>query len=368
MTLRRMAVATAVAALMASAAVVARATDGGPIDRAARPAAPATRLDPPRPVLVVGDSAIAALRCVPGARNALIGFDHALDLESCRRLVTPSCLGREGRRPPNTLETVRSARSDFKTLVVATGYNDALDALAVGFPAIVAQARSQGVEQILWLTLRADVDHIAPGGIGNHATFAAYNAMLRAFVASGAYPDVEIAAWDTYTAERHDWFVTDGVHYRTIAAWGVADYLSRKLAYLDGRVCPLPTTRTGTPELPCPDPDRTGLVADVAALYPIGQEGVLCYAIGDDRRVECRYATRVIRLTRVMAQGDAGQDVEALQVRLVRLGFELEADGVFGEQVRASVDAFQASAGLPVSGIADRPTLAALGFDVSSVP
>jgi hypothetical protein len=358
----------AVTLAVASVAVAVSAVGDPLIDRAASVDAPAVRLDPPEPVLVVGDSAIAALRWVPGARNAVIGFDHVLDLESCRRLVVESCVGREGRRPLTALETVRAARSNYTTLVVSTGYNDPVDALAVAFPTIVHQARSQGIERIVWFTLRTDVDYVGPGGTGNHAIFSAYNAALRALAASGTYPDVELADWATYTAGRPDWFVTDGVHYRTIAAWGVADYLSRKLAFLDGRACPLPTTRTGTPDRPCPDPDDTGLVADIAGLYPIGQEGVLCYEVGDDRHVECRYETRVIRLSRLLVEGDSGPDVAALQNRLTRLGFPVEPDGVFGELVRKAVESFQAAAGLPVTGAADRPTLAALGFDVSAVP
>jgi hypothetical protein len=42
----------------------------------------ANRFDSPTPVVVIGDSAIAALRWVPGADNAIIGFEHTLDLES----------------------------------------------------------------------------------------------------------------------------------------------------------------------------------------------------------------------------------------------------------------------------------------------
>ena len=249
---------------------------------------PAERLDPPEPVLVIGDSAISAVRWVPGAATAVVGFDHTLDLESCRRLVAPSCRGREGRVPASALPALRATGGTYHTLVVATGYNDAAGGFADAFRAIVAQARTQGVERIVWFTLRTNVTYVSPGELGTQETFAANNETLRQLVASGQYPDVTIADWDAYTKQLGSWFADDGVHYRSIAAWGAADYLSRLLAHLDGRPCPLPTTPGGTPSWPCPDPDVTGPVARVAELYAIGTGGVLCYELGDTRTVSCQ--------------------------------------------------------------------------------
>jgi hypothetical protein len=259
----------------------------------------AVRVDPPRPVLVVGDSAIAAIRWVPGAATAVVGIDHTLDLESCRRLVAPSCRGREGRTPPTALEAIRATGGIYHTVVIATGYNDGASGFEPAVRTIVDQARSQGVERIVWFTLRDDVTYVSPGSLGLRATFAANNATLRRLVASGELPDVTIADWARYTADRPGWFAADGVHYRTIAAWGAADYISRKLAFLDGRPCPMPTSPGGARPDPCPDPDETGVVADVAALYSIGTPGVVCYEVGDQHDVVCttdpRIATMVER-------------------------------------------------------------------------
>ncbi|MEY2958957.1 MAG: hypothetical protein RLZZ01_1525, partial [Actinomycetota bacterium] len=118
---------------------------------------------------------------------------------------------------------------------------------------------------------------------------------------------------------------------------------------------------------PCPDPDVTGPIADVEALYPIGTDGVLCYEIGDARRVECRYDTHVLQLTRTLQVGDEGRDVEAVQIRLGRLGHPVGSTGYFGTSTETAVRAFQRSVALYPSGRADRATLAALGFDVSAV-
>ena len=140
------------------------------------------------------------------------------------------------------------------------------------------------------------------------------------------------------------------------------------MAFLEGRACPMPTSPTATPQNPCPDPDVTGPIADIAALYTIGQDGVLCYEIGTDRHIECRYDTHLIQLTRVLSQGMSGNDVAALQVRLQRFGLMSSADGVLGSVTANAVRTFQGSNGLHVTGVADRATLAALGFDISAVP
>jgi peptidoglycan hydrolase-like protein with peptidoglycan-binding domain len=121
-------------------------------------------------------------------------------------------------------------------------------------------------------------------------------------------------------------------------------------------------------EDPCPDPDVTGPVADIAALYPIGEDGVLCYEIGDEHDIECRYDTHVIQLTRELQLDHSGQDVSALQTRLIRLEYlDAAATGYFGSQTEEAVRSFQVSEGLPDTGRADIVTLGALGFDTSAI-
>lgn len=359
----------AVVAALATGALVGVVAAAEGIDGAGdMPAASAIRLDPPDRAVVIGDSAIAALRWVPGADNAIVGFGHTLDLESCRRLVATSCTGREQRRPPTLYDAMDFHAGKYGTLIVATGYNDGPSAFAGSFQAVVDKARSRGFRRIVWFTLRSDVDYVSPGAVGNHEVFAENNAVLLDLLATGDYPDVVLADWGGYTAELSEWFVTDGVHYRQIGAWGASDYLSRKMASLDGRACPFAVDPTQEPENPCPDPDVTGPVADIEALYPIGEEGVLCYEIGQDRRIECRSDTHVIRLTRVLRSGDSGDDVEALQTRLIRLELlGVGANGYFGPSTESAVESFQASNELPVTGVADVETLDALGFDASAV-
>jgi peptidoglycan hydrolase-like protein with peptidoglycan-binding domain len=95
---------------------------------------------------------------------------------------------------------------------------------------------------------------------------------------------------------------------------------------------------------------------------------VLCYEVGLERTIECRLDTHVIQLTRELAQGMSGSDVSALQTRLQRFGFSGAVDGVFGTVTAAAVGSFQSGTGLAATGVADKQTLAALGFDVSGIP
>ncbi len=53
----------------------------------------------------------------------------------------------------------------------------------------------------------------------------------------------------------------------------------------------------------------------------------------------------------VYKQGSRGEDVKALQTRLGRLGFKLEADGQFGKQTEAAVLQLQKLFGYNADGI-----------------
>ncbi|MEZ5297430.1 MAG: peptidoglycan-binding protein [Ilumatobacteraceae bacterium] len=357
--------AAVVATLTGLTAYAASTAVDGPADPVTDQA---VRVAPPEPAVVIGDSAISALRWVPNAEYAIVGFDHTLDLESCRRLYYASCRGREGRTPPSVHATLLDHSDNYHTLVVATGYNDGTYGFETSFRNIVDRARTLGYSRIVWYTLRSDVDYVSPGSVGNHETFATNNATLRALLATGDFPEVVLADWGGYTADKQEWFATDGVHYRAVGAWAAADYLTRKMAFLDGRSCPVPTVPNQQTQSPCPDPDVTGPIADIEGLYTIGEDGLLCYEIGTERRFECRYDTHVLQLTRELALGMTGSDVGALQTRLQRLGLYAGAvDGSYGADTESAVSAFQGANDLPVTGTADAATLDARGFDISGL-
>jgi hypothetical protein len=51
---------------------------------------------------------------------------------------------------------------------------------------------------------------------------------------------------------------------------GVADYISRWIAYVEGRPCPMPSLPGGTLAPTCANPDTEPPIADIAALYHDG--------------------------------------------------------------------------------------------------
>ena len=113
--------------------------------------------------------------------------------------VVPRLLPRpRGRTPLNVYEALAEHGRKYKIVVVATGYNEGSSTMAMSFQNIVQRARELGYKQIVWWTLRSDVDYVAPGSVANHVTFAESNQILRDLLATGAYPDVVLADWNAY--------------------------------------------------------------------------------------------------------------------------------------------------------------------------
>src|SRR6056297_309877 len=224
----------------------------------------------PRRVLVIGDSSAAGMRWTGGATTALRGARFTLDLESCRRLVEPSCNGREGYTPSTALDALRfHALGGHASLIMVTGYNDLDRNFDAAFDLIVAEARAQGIDTILWATYREDVGYQLPNGASS-----AYNRMNEALalrVLSGQYPELRLLDWWAYTRDAPHWLSSDGVHFPRAGAFGMADFITRTLAALDRRPCPVPWELLTEPADPCPPPleelERRGSVPGVMLLY-----------------------------------------------------------------------------------------------------
>lgn len=226
----------------------------------------------PRKVFIVGDSAIAGLRWIPSSQVALQGFKLTLDLESCRRLVHHNCKSREGRDVTNALDTILNrAYGEADTLVLGVGYNDKSSNFVNDFDLIVNAARSRGFSQIIWLTYRETSRYILPG-VDYTSDYASMNQILRDKIASGVFSDVVIADLWTYTSTAPQWFTLDGVHYKVAGAFGVADFLSRTIAALDGLACPQPWGFGRSVDMPCVRPESVVAArgqADLSSLYGV---------------------------------------------------------------------------------------------------
>lgn len=243
--------------------------------QAAAATGPARRLTPPpRSAVIISDSAMAGVRW-NGALDGFRGF-HADDrLESCRRLVAQSCRGREGRRPPTALEEIRGLAPAAPTdvLVIAVGYNDWHVGFAWQSRMVLDAARSKGFRTVAWVTYREEVGYMLPSSSDAvRSNYASMNTELRAILASGDYPELRLWDLDAYTRGVTGWFAYDGVHQLRRGSWGVADWVSRHMAALDGRPCAMPWTPTFGQDQVCPDPDPLPAFRgypDLSGLYGI---------------------------------------------------------------------------------------------------
>ena len=252
----RVAVALAVALLVGPTTALAADTMTT-VDAPVVATASATRVLTPRRATIISDSAMAGVRW-NGALGGFRGFAADARLESCRRLVDSSCRGREGYRPTTALTEITrlSTPGPDDVLVIAVGYNDIDTRFAVQARQVLDAAVGHGFSTIAWVTYREDVSYRLPSdtrrAISNYRSM---NAELRAIVATGAFPQLQLWDLDEYSRATPGWFTSDGVHELRRGSWGVADWISRKMAFVSGLPCPMPWTPTSLQDQPCVDPN-----------------------------------------------------------------------------------------------------------------
>jgi hypothetical protein len=191
------------------------------------------------------------------AYRALRGANFDMRLESCRRLVYPSCGGREGYRPLTALNEIIAlpAAAERDVLIIAVGYND-WEIRSSDFAQVVGAARGKGFGTIVWVNFRTGTAYRLPSDSGAAAVnYMAMNTVLDAKIASGAFPDVQVWNYDVYTRNAQSWFAFDGVHQRVTGSLGAADWISRHLAYMDDQPCPMPYQPGQAIETQCSNPD-----------------------------------------------------------------------------------------------------------------
>jgi hypothetical protein len=157
------------------------------------------------------------------------------DGESCKRLIQPSCRGRTGQVPVTILNTMKAMRGQLGSVVVImSGYDDSRVDDAV--EAITAEALSQGVKRVLWLTYVEDVSYVGPGGITFAATFRSHNQTLRDKLLD--HPELDLADWNTFSKGHPDWFGVDGIHLAQPTGPHLVQFLAvdRRAVHGDGRL------------------------------------------------------------------------------------------------------------------------------------
>jgi hypothetical protein len=227
-------------------------------------AAPTTVAFSPVPrVLLVGDSTLLAVESYE-VLPVIRGMDPVYEAKSCRALAQPSC----GENPaPNSVAVIDSAEGTFDMVVIMAGYDEWYTTFADSFDRVVASSRAKGAKRIVWLSYPEGVDYELPDGTPGNESLVNINQIMRDKIATGAFADVVIADWFRYSSLAEGWYANDDIHLTPTGAYGVADYISRKVAFIASLPCPMPREVGGSVEAPCPDPDVSGPVADVVALY-----------------------------------------------------------------------------------------------------
>jgi hypothetical protein len=234
--------------------------------------APTTTAVPPPPttvipavprVLLIGDSTLLAVQEYD-ALGVFLGMTPVYEAASCRALAQPSC---SDDPPPNSIDVINAAEGAFDVVVVMAGYDEWYTTFADSFARVVEAARAKGAKRIVWLTYPENVDYLLPDERPANESLVNMNQIMRDQVATGAFPDVVIADWFHYSSVTQGWYSDDDIHLSQTGAFGVADYISRKIAAIAGAPCPMPREPGQPVEAPCPDPDAVGPVRDVVALY-----------------------------------------------------------------------------------------------------
>ena len=164
-------------------------------------------------ISLIGDSTLTGVRWYADY-GALERFNFVFSAESCRRTIEQSCISREGYRSANVIAAMRTLDGELgEVLVVMSGYNDPVWTIDEAIAGVVDEARDQGVDHVVWLSLRTsdDVDYSDPQEQSSINTFREYNEQLfAAAAASDGY--LQVADWATYSNGASAWFEADGVH------------------------------------------------------------------------------------------------------------------------------------------------------------
>ena len=172
-------------------------------------------------VTLIGDSVSSAIALDAGATAILgHGVDLQLQARPCRRLEGVSCPETGGDIPPTALALIHSlGHSLGPTVIVAVGYNDPVDAYATEIHDVLGALHEEGVQHILWMTMRA----------ARHP-YVTMNDDIR--TAAAADPSVTVVDWNRFSRSHPVWFQTDGIHPAGDGAQAMASLLHRFLVAL----------------------------------------------------------------------------------------------------------------------------------------
>jgi hypothetical protein len=208
---------------------------------------------PPNPlphVTLIGDSTMAAMVWYDnsGATQSqnVVRAKYSLNIqaESCRRLTAPSCRGRFGYTPSNTMDVLRAFRGRLgEAVVIMGGYDDVNIGDAIG--QILAETKAQGVKHVIWLTYPLNVPYVLPNGFPARNLYTQHNTAL--YLWSLNEKTLHLADWNNYSRGHPEWFGRDGIHLTPAGTMALAWFIR---AELDKYVKPVPPPTTAKPAGP----------------------------------------------------------------------------------------------------------------------
>jgi hypothetical protein len=207
-------------------------------------------------VTVLGDSTSAAMRWYDEARNTTSNYDVmgnkydlVWSLESCRRLVAASCVGRvdpgSGHRwrPVSVLPMMRSHLNGRlgEALVIMAGYDDVDIAPAIDL--VMAEANRQRVPHVYWLTYRTSTSY------GYARYYLQHNRELAA--AKVRYPTLTVLDWNAFTRSQSTttqrrWFEADDIHMTRLGGFALATWLRASIVPAAIERCTTAKANAGT--------------------------------------------------------------------------------------------------------------------------
>jgi hypothetical protein len=217
------------------------------------------------PVTLIGDSTLAAMVWYADAGRTAqshlqAAYSTAIIAQSCQRLTGTSCGGRFGGRPPTTLDEMRARPGQLgEAVVVMAGYDDVN--VAPGVDAIMAEANRQGIPYVIFLTYRANVSYVLPGGARASDLYNNHNAVL--WDRARRYPTMRVADWNAHSAAHPEWFSRDGIHLSPAGTVELARFIRAHLDSLPLGRC-MAQLGVGWPRsgsTPWSGPPATGIAA-----------------------------------------------------------------------------------------------------------
>jgi hypothetical protein len=163
---------------------------------------------------LIGDSTMASIRW-SGAYAPLRQWNFTFDAEACRRTITVSCHGADGYTPANALTVMGRLNGQLgSVLVMMVGANDPLVRFGEGVDAVVAEARAQGIANVIWLTV--------------HGAAGANDVLAQRAQQYGGY--LVVADWAGYSDPHPEWTNADRLHINNAGAAVLSQFIADHVA------------------------------------------------------------------------------------------------------------------------------------------